>query len=139
MARFNKAIRLQVLGKRMTSVQKISLKAVNYQLRRQHCFAINCVVQSWRKKTNSFSLCISFVTSNSLLLTRNTVIRRKFVKRDSNPLKDPFHAHCDKGNLGDLTERNHIRDPGDKSSVETELIKLLEFDLTVADFNLPLL
>lgn len=72
-------------------------------------------------------------------LAAHTVILRKFAKRDPNPLKDLFHAHCDKGNLGALTEKNHIRDPGDKSSVKTELIKLLEFDLTVADFNLPLL
>lgn len=91
------------------------------------------------KGKQSISLCSSFVTSNSSLLICNTVMLRKFVKRDSNPLKDLFYAHFDKGNLGDLTKRNHIRDPGDKSSVKTELIKLLEFDLTVADFNLPLL
>lgn len=59
------------------------------------------------------------------------MILRKFVK-DPNPLKDLFNVHCDKRNFRDVTKRrqcHHIRDPGDKSSVKTELIKWLESEL----------
>lgn len=108
---------------------------------RQHGAAINTclrVLNSSGKANQSFSLWISFVASNNPALIGNTAILRKFV-RDSNQLEDLFHVHCDKRNLGDFAKRSHIRDPGDKSSVKIELIKLPEFDLTVADFNLPLL